>query len=323
MASVRHEGLVALFRNRPTLAPELLRDVLGLELPRYSEARIESSDLSQALPAESRADLVVLLLHGKPVLAVVLEVQLSRDPDKKYSWPVYLSSLRARLRCPTELLVVAPHKAVARWCAQPIAVGSSGFTLRPWVLGPEAIPVVTDERLAREDPELAVLSVIAHGKSQAGPAIAQVVLKATRQLEGERAMLYLELTQRSLSQAARSAFEALMQNLTFKTELARKYFTGVKHARKEGKEEGKEEGKQEGKQEAVLAVLAGRGLRVDAQARQRILSCTNPAQLDLWLHKVAAVGSVRELLEHVPAPRPASRKAAAAGRGARKPRSQQ
>jgi hypothetical protein len=40
MPSITHEALVLLFRNRPELAPELLRDVLGVALPAYAEARI-------------------------------------------------------------------------------------------------------------------------------------------------------------------------------------------------------------------------------------------------------------------------------------------
>ena len=111
---MKHEGLLALFRNRPTLAPELLQDALGLELPPWSEARVESAEFTQVVPTEYRADLVVLLLDGKPILAIVVEVQLSRDEDKRKSWPLYLTSLRSRVNCPTVLLVVAPDKAVAR-----------------------------------------------------------------------------------------------------------------------------------------------------------------------------------------------------------------
>jgi hypothetical protein len=88
MPSQLHEALLLLFRNRPELAPELLRDALQVELPAYSEARIESAELSDIQPAEYRADLVVLLYEGKPVLGIVVEVQLRPDPDKRYSWPV-------------------------------------------------------------------------------------------------------------------------------------------------------------------------------------------------------------------------------------------
>ena len=101
MASMQHEGLLLLFRNRPALAPELLRDALGMQLPAWSEARVESAELTEVVPTEYRADLVVLLLEGKPIFAIVVEVQLSPDEEKRYTWPVYLTHMRARLRCPT------------------------------------------------------------------------------------------------------------------------------------------------------------------------------------------------------------------------------
>jgi hypothetical protein len=50
MVSMQHEGLLLLFRNRPELAPELLRDVLGLSLPKWSEARVESAELTEVVP---------------------------------------------------------------------------------------------------------------------------------------------------------------------------------------------------------------------------------------------------------------------------------
>jgi hypothetical protein len=57
MLSVLHEALVRLFRERPELAPELLRDALGMELPADSEVRVESADFTQIAPADYRADL--------------------------------------------------------------------------------------------------------------------------------------------------------------------------------------------------------------------------------------------------------------------------
>jgi len=47
-----HEALLTLFRNRPELAPELLSGVLGVELPAYTEVRIDSADLVAAWAAE-------------------------------------------------------------------------------------------------------------------------------------------------------------------------------------------------------------------------------------------------------------------------------
>ncbi|MFE8605268.1 hypothetical protein [Archangium violaceum] len=119
MPSLRHEALLELFRNRPALAAELLRDALGIEVPAYAEARAESAELTQVVPTEYRADLVVQLWENTPRLAIVVEVQLSPDDEKRYTWPVYLTHMRAKLRCPTVLLVVAPDAALARWCGQP------------------------------------------------------------------------------------------------------------------------------------------------------------------------------------------------------------
>src|SRR6187551_3603599 len=98
MPSQLHEALLQLFRNRPELAPELVRDALRQELPDYTEVRIDSADLSEVQPTEYRADLVVLLLEGVPVFGIVVEVQLSPDERKQYVWPVYVTNLRARLR---------------------------------------------------------------------------------------------------------------------------------------------------------------------------------------------------------------------------------
>jgi hypothetical protein len=63
MPSMAHEILVDLFKNRPSLAAEILVEVLGFSLPDYTEARIASADLTEIQPAEYRADIVVILFH--------------------------------------------------------------------------------------------------------------------------------------------------------------------------------------------------------------------------------------------------------------------
>jgi hypothetical protein len=55
MPSVLHEGLVMLFRERPTLARELLEQALGASIGEFVEARIESSEIGDVVPAEYRA----------------------------------------------------------------------------------------------------------------------------------------------------------------------------------------------------------------------------------------------------------------------------
>lgn len=114
MPSMAHEILVDLFKNRPSLAAEILVEALGIALPAYTEARLASIDLTEIQPAEYRAD-VVVLLHDESdaVRVVIVEVQLAKDPVKRRSWPAYVGVAHARHGCLVDLLVVAPDPVVA------------------------------------------------------------------------------------------------------------------------------------------------------------------------------------------------------------------
>src|SRR5947209_5450644 len=104
MPSLRHEFLVDLFRTNPSLVPILLQDVLHLKLPAFTSIKAVEGGLSD-LPPEFRADLVLVFYFGEQaVLAVVLEVQLGRDEDKRRVWPGYVGVARARHGCPASLV---------------------------------------------------------------------------------------------------------------------------------------------------------------------------------------------------------------------------
>ncbi|EYF04187.1 hypothetical protein [Chondromyces apiculatus] len=287
MPSLDHEALVDLFRNRPTLAAELLRAVLRRPLPRYREARITSADLSEVLPADRRADLLILLTNAqqKPVLAIVLEIQLHPDRAKRYVWPVYVTHTRARHQCPTRLVVVTINPRMVRWCSRPIPTGHAGFTLEPLVLGPSCVPVVTDPAQARASPELAVLSAMTHGKSAAGLAIAGAFLEGAAALEDTPYGDYLDLVLSSLNEAARRRLQAM---LTAKREYRSEYFRNLVA-------EGVAEGQWKAKSEAVLSVLDTRGLDVSAEVRERILASKDLAELEQWLRRAVVVSSAEEL----------------------------
>ena len=95
MPGLLHELLVLLFRARPALAPELIVDTLGVSLPDYDEVAVGESNLTQILPTELRADVVVLLRAGDPVLGIVVEVQLGRDDDLVLETLDYCQRLRS------------------------------------------------------------------------------------------------------------------------------------------------------------------------------------------------------------------------------------
>ena len=226
MLSQLHEALLQLFRNRPALAPELLRDALHITLPPHSSVSIESADLTDIQPAEYRADLVALLADEMPVLGIVVEVQLSTDERKSFVWPAYVANLRARLKCPVCLLVIAGSDAVARWAAKPIELGG-GSRFAPWVIGPAGVPQITDPVVAQADPELAVLSAIAHGKNidiDKSVKIAVVAQLASLRLDADRSKLYFDLTMASLSEAARRELQTMdLAKYEYQSDFAKHY----------------------------------------------------------------------------------------------------
>ena len=171
MPSLDHEAPLHLFRNRPELAPELLRNALSIDVPAYTNIRVESGDLTDVAPAQYLADLVLLLTHQAAVLAIVIEVQLRKDAHKRLVWPIYLTSVRKKFSCPACVLVFPLDERTAEWCREPIVLGP-GNIFTPLVLGPSAMPLITDLEVAMREPELAVLSTLAHGTSENGRAVA-------------------------------------------------------------------------------------------------------------------------------------------------------
>lgn len=258
-----------------------------MEVPDYRLARLESGDLTDVNPTEYRADAVVVLGPAeKAELAVVVEVQLGRDAGKRWSWPVYLATLRARLRCPVVLLVVCADRATAAWCATPVELGHPGWVLAPLVLDPDRVPIVTDVEQAIGSPELVVLSAVAHATHPDRDKIFDAMLTALQSADAAHTSLYHDFVLAALPAAARRHLEVLMTTGTYEyqSDFVRKYIF-----------QGRAEGRAEGEAKAVLAVLKSRGIEVPEKARKRISGCTDLDQLGGWLDRVATVKSVDEL----------------------------
>jgi hypothetical protein len=75
-----------------------------------------------------------------------------------------LELLRNRPSLAVALLVLTLSRGTARWARQPIDIGHPGFELRPLVIGPDEVPTILNPDKAQADPELAVLSAMAHGR---------------------------------------------------------------------------------------------------------------------------------------------------------------
>ncbi len=283
MPSMLHQGLVGLFLYRPELAIELLNE-MRVELPAHTKARIVSAAVTELKPADRDAD-VVAEANGKAVQAVVVEVQLEADPEKHFSWPVYVAGLRTRHRCPAFVLAVTVSETMAMWCRTRFDLGGSNF-FGPVVLAPSAVPAIDDEATARQRPELAVLSCIAHAGEPDALARGRATLAAVRDLPGEKPAAYSDLVLVAYEKGARAAFEELMMSdhYEFQSDFARKYAA-----------QGKAEGEAHGRAEALLAVLESRRLHVPHEVRHRVLACTDNQQLDAWIRAAVSVASVDEL----------------------------
>ena len=239
MPSNKHQGLLQLFRNQPALAAELVCLVGKEPLPPHDSAQLADAGASPVTATEYTADTTVVLRQGeRPVYAIVVEVQLRRDPDKRYSWPYYVAAQRCRLQCACCLLVLAPDRGVAGWAATPIDLGQPGYPFAPLVVDSESVPIIGQVDAAVQRPELAVLSALAHGRREYGSAVATAAVGALIHLDDERKLLYYDLVLDAVCEATRLELEALMkpEGYEYQSDFARKYYgAGVEKGLEEGR----------------------------------------------------------------------------------------
>ena len=216
--TVEHEGVIELFRYRPQLAFELLRRE---HLPPPTAVTVLEADASQLVATEARADLVLVTGEGPAAHGLIVEVQRAVDDDKQFTWPLYITALRARHRHDFALLVVTLSDRVRAWAQAAISTGHPGFDLVPAVVGPDDVPRVTDAATAAAQPELAVLSALTH---RADPAVGRAAFAAAAGLDAERSRLYADLIVTALGALAPKILEDLMdQGYTYQSDFAKKY----------------------------------------------------------------------------------------------------
>jgi hypothetical protein len=163
-------------------------------------------------------------------------------------------------------------------------------TFRPRVVGPGGIPQITDRDRALREPQLAVLSAVAHGSGDVDTAVSigLAAVNAVMALPAEQRLLYSALIEQALSEAARKAMAMDSQVERFFSDAQRQSFD-------RGKAEGEAEGEAKGEAKALLVILRRRGVAVTSDQQHRILACTDVATLDRWLDRAFSVASAEEL----------------------------
>jgi hypothetical protein len=283
MPSISHEAPLELLRGDPRLAAVLLRG-LGMAVPTTAAATMAPSDLTASVPTELRADAVVILSGADGArLAVVVEVQLRYDARKRYSWPAYVTQVRAAHDCPAALLVICPGTATAARCRAPIATGHPGFDLVPLVVDATTIPDPRGHAATTAGPELTVLAVLTGALDLSKDGARRLVLASLASLDDSRLAIYTVLVRSAASQSARQALEDLM------TTKFRDTFVDRLLA------EGEARGEAKGEARTILRVLAARGLEVPTKVREQVLSCTDISQLETWADRAANATTVEEV----------------------------
>jgi hypothetical protein len=282
MPSIPHEGPLDLVRQHPEIAVEFVQGTAGIELPGEVAVSLAPTDMSAVIPVQYLADMVVLISDaatGKPVLAVIIEPQLRDSETKRYSWPVYVTTARRVAKCPAAVLVVlCPDPAEADKCRKPIRTGHPGFDLLPIVIDSGAPP----GRDGAGGPYLTVFAASMGGidmESEPGARRVLDAMASTEVSETDRLRM-TTIILRLASDAARHILEAMMTTSEYeKTFVERIHDQGIA----------------EGKAEAVLKLLDARHLAPSQEQRQRVTSCTDSAQLDLWFDRAITAGTAAEV----------------------------
>ncbi|MFB9832168.1 hypothetical protein [Actinoallomurus acaciae] len=283
MPTREHDVLAELFRWRPALAADLVTG-LGVDLPDVREASHCSESFTDLKTSEYTGDAAVLLELDSGRFGVVVEVQRQEDTDKLWTWPLYIATLRARERCPAMLLVVAPDRDVAKWCARKIETGHPGHTLTPLVLQADNVPELTDPKDFLANPPMGVLSAMFHSGGPEGMKVLQAASDGTDLIaDADRrlARRYVDCVLAVVPQAARDALEALM--------MTESEFYSDTFRNAEANAEAK------AKAEAVLTFLHARGIAVTEAQKERISGCRDLAQLQDWIARSATVESAGDL----------------------------
>jgi len=294
MPSPWHDTANELFKERPELAVEILRDLMGVDLPPGLPAHLGPSVFNTRASKELIADTVVIAgpvweaAHG-----IVVEAQQERSQAKRQKLPRYAAALWLEFGCSVDVLVICPDEATAAWYAEPVPTKVPGYTFRPRVLHPGRVPGITSARQAARDPAMAVLSVAYHGHDR---AVADAFVAGVGSLGGERGLQYYEYGYNMSPRAVCAILEELVTTTHWPvySPFAKLHYG---RGKSEGLEEGRSEGLIEGERRALLEVLQARGLEVTEGQQAHIADCTDLKQLKAWVRSAVTAVAANDLFQ--------------------------
>jgi hypothetical protein len=287
MVSSPHEAMHQIIQEDPGMFVRSFRK-LGIDFPEPVAVSLMPTDLTELRPVERRVDTLLRFdtERGDGYLLAV-ESQKRPSPDKHSAWAYYLAFMYAKYRIPPVLVVMTQDKDTAYWAEQPIEIGPTqwpSLTVRPLVLSPLNVPMITDPEEAAQDIPLATLSAITHGKNPDIAAILKSLSSALKTVDPDTAMIFSEFTELGLAgfPAADIWRQLVAVDLSFfRSQTAQNIRT---------------EGEAKGEAKAVLRVLDARGIPVPDEARATISGCSDTDVLDTWLDRAITATSIDEVL---------------------------
>jgi hypothetical protein len=282
MVSSSHEAMHHIFREDPGVFARTFRR-LDLPFPDPVAVSLLPTDLTEIQPTERRVDTLLRIdtASGEGHL-LIIEAQGKPNPLKPSSWAYYVAHLREKYGIPPVLLVTCQDRSTAKWAEKPIVIGPAFWptlTLRPLVLGPHNVPVITDPSAAARDIPLATLSAITHAKDPDAPAILKALAVALKTIDEDTARIFAELTELGLGKAlAAETWRQLMAvDLSFfRSETSQRL-------------------RAESRAEDILLILDARGIDVPDAARERIATCTDLDTLRTWVTRAATADTAEDL----------------------------
>jgi hypothetical protein len=322
MPSQTHQNLVLLFRRHLQLVFDLARDAscqLNATHELLYEFSSEAEDPSR-IEAPRRSDIVVAGNHaGKPVDAVVVEIQLERDEAKAWGLLFYIAAVWRELGCHTWAMLFSPKRAVLVWAQRELYPRRP--ELAPLVITPDLIPPITNLQHALSDMARAVLSVVLHGQGPDAVACASVAIQAIFELAPRDHERYLQLVQTSVSkedmqavrcqlgpEARESLSEWERESSLYQNGLERGLEQGLERGLERGREQGLERGLERGRGQALeqaravlcatlLELLRARGVEPNASTIERVRSCVALDQLQAWIVRAGTISTIDQLFE--------------------------
>ena len=299
------------FRLRPALVEPLPQAMVPTEvatlLPDAIFGVLAASQTGEA-PHDGNAS----PRHHRYEALFVVEVQLSRDPNKPWRWDHYGAALSDLHRVPAHVVVVAPRARIYHWIKRSLALHAkrTGRPVPIVLLGPEHFERLAAHPAVGSFPALAALSALAFAADGATSpeaarklteAVAQAV-KATWTLPEDELQWYFQVlsthTPAGLITITKDevfmSFEGQKMTLLDIVQLLER----AKVARAEGNAEGKAEGMAEGEARGeargkargrLLTLLEVRGLVLTPAQAERVQAETEVAVLQRWADRAKVV----------------------------------